>query len=80
MENVITEGIGSLFTAGSTGLTVSVLFNLWFIWRDHHRDQRQIELQKADIENQLKLTQVLETLKNEKALMQRLDGIKASQE
>jgi len=88
MENEIAIGfVDKLLAVDNIALILMVGVNLaqsWFIYRrykdDLNRVDKERELQKAEIDKDIKLAQVLESLKSEINVMQKLDSIAARKE
>lgn len=88
MENQIAISfVDRLLATDNIALILSVAANIaaaWFLYRRYKDDlvriEKDRELQELDIQKELKLVQVLESLKNEQALMQKLESITAKTE
>lgn len=57
--------INQLLSADNIALTLSVVLNAYFLWSNHNRRKEEIDIQRAEIEKDLKVAEALHSLSNQ---------------
>ena len=57
--------INQLLSTDNIALTLSVVLNVYFLWSSHNRRKEEIDIQRAEIEKDLKVAEALQSLSNQ---------------